>query len=148
MKSTKISSILVLFWGLMVFQSELVRATPIGTVITYPGRLTDNNKPAYGLYDFQFKLYGSNDPCPGAHSGSTIDINDNDLIEVNLEMNLDFGSGIFTCESCWWEIMVRPGERNSILPKNVRTWCARRKLSFFYGKKGGSNYVVETEKNC
>jgi hypothetical protein len=79
----------------------------MGTVFTYQGRLIDANGPADGLYDFQFKLFDAN--VAGTQQGSTIDINDLDVIDGHFVIELDFGSGIFDGAARWLDIGVRPG---------------------------------------
>jgi hypothetical protein len=104
MKTARILAILVL--GLMVCLAEVSEGTPMGTAFTYQGRLMDKNKPADGLYGFQFKIYDSNDPCTGAQLGSTIDINDLETIDGHFIVELDFGSGIFDGNAVWLETRV------------------------------------------
>ena len=81
----------------------------IGTAFTYQGRLLDVNSPADGLYDLQFKLYDNLDPVFAAQQGSTIDINDLDLIDGYFTVELDFGSDVFAGDARWLQIGVRPG---------------------------------------
>jgi hypothetical protein len=81
---------------------------PMGTAITYQGRLLDAGSPADGLYDFEFKLYPA--PNGGIHEGNTIDINDVDVIDGQFVVELDFGSDVFAGDARWLEIGVRPGE--------------------------------------
>jgi len=83
---------------------------PMGTALTYQGRLIDANAPADGLYDFEFKLF--NDPCTGTQQGSTIDVNDLDVIDGYFTVELDFGSDVFDGDARWLDISVRPGDVN------------------------------------
>lgn len=106
MKTARMLTICVLAFGLVVFPAKLAGAEPMGTAFTYQGRLIDKNKPADGLYDFQFKLYDSNDPCTGVQLGSPIDINDLDVIDGHFIVELDFGSGIFDGNAVWLETRV------------------------------------------
>ncbi len=106
MKTTKILAIVILALGLMACQAKVSEAAPLGTAFTYQGRLMDKNKPADGLYDFQFKLYDSNDPCTGTQLASPIDINDLDVIDGHFVVELDFGSGIFDGNAVWLETRV------------------------------------------
>ncbi len=100
-------AILVFALGLMVCPPELARAATMGTVFTYQGRLLDANDAADGLYDFEFKLF--DDPCTGTQQGSTIDVNDLDVIDGYFTVELDFGS-VFNGDVRWLEIAVRPGD--------------------------------------
>lgn len=104
MKNEKMLTILVL--GLMVCFAQVSQAAPMGTAITYQGRLMDKNRPADGLYDFQFKLYDSNDPCTGIQLGNPIDTNDVEVIDGHFLVELDFGSGIFDGNAVWLETRV------------------------------------------
>jgi hypothetical protein len=102
--------------GLMVCAVSVGNAAPMGTAWTYQGRLMDINSPADGPYDFEFKLF--DDPCTSKQIGSTIDINDLDVIDGYFTTILDFGSDVFNGYARWLEISVRPGnstERPTIL---------------------------------
>jgi hypothetical protein len=78
----------------------------MGTTWTYQGRLLDANGPADGLYDFEFKLYDSND----VQQGSEVDINDLDVIDGYFIVELDFGSVVFDGAARWLDIGVRSGD--------------------------------------
>ncbi|MHC4489180.1 MAG: tail fiber domain-containing protein [Planctomycetota bacterium] len=110
MRSKIIFIIVVL--GLMVSLAMDGEAAPMGTAFTYQGRLIDANKPADGLYDFEFKLF--DDPCTGTQQGSTVDVNDLDVIDGYFTVELDFGSSVFDGNSIWLEILVRPGDSNDV----------------------------------
>ena len=127
MKTTKILTILVVVLSLMVCQVQLAEATPMGTAFTYQGRLLDANQPADGLYDFQFRLY--NDPCTGNQQGSTVDVNDLDVIDGYFTVELDFGSdpNIFNGDARWLEIDVRIGDSND--PNAYSTLIPRQELT-------------------
>jgi len=88
----------------------LAWSAPMGTAFTYQGRLIDANNPADGLYDFQFKLYDAN--IVGAQKGSTLKVDQLDVIDGYFTMALDFGSGVFDGNDRWLEIGVRAGELN------------------------------------
>lgn len=85
-------------------------ADPLGTAFMYQGRLVDANQSADGLYDFEFKVYDAN--VAGTQKGSTIDVNECDVIDGYFTVSLNFGSGIFDGNDRWLEIGVRPGEPN------------------------------------
>ncbi|MHC4460715.1 MAG: tail fiber domain-containing protein [Planctomycetota bacterium] len=104
MKSSKMLTILVLALGLVVCTANVSEAAPMGTAFTYQSRLIDANAPAEGLYDFQLKLYDN--PADGNQFGSTIDINDLDVIEGFFTVYLDFGPDIFTGSARWLETTV------------------------------------------
>jgi hypothetical protein len=111
MRSTKMCRILVVAMGLMFLMGGPVEAI-MGTVFTYQGRLMDANSPAEGIYDFQFSLYNTNDPCVGNQEGNTVDINDLDVINGYFTAELDFGSDLFDGDRIWLGIAVRPGDSN------------------------------------
>jgi len=106
-KTTKIWAILMFVLGLMFSQADVIKAVPMGTGFTYQGRLIDANVPADGLYDLQFKLYDAN--VGGTQKGSTIDVNELDVIDGQFTVLLDFGSNVFDGGAVWLEIGVRPG---------------------------------------
>ncbi len=111
MKTTKkMLTILVLALGLMVCSVKVSKAAPMGTAFTYQGRLIDANSAADGLYDFAFRLYDAN--TAGSQKGSTIDINELDVIDGYFTVELDFGSGVFDGNAIWLAIGVRPGVEN------------------------------------
>ena len=83
-------------------------AAPMGTAFTYQGRLMDANSPAEGLYDFEFELY--DDPDAGSQQGSTVDVNDLDVIDGYFTVKLDFGVEVFHGDDVWLHVGVRPGE--------------------------------------
>ena len=82
----------------------------MGTAFSYQGRLMDDNEAADGIYDFEFKLYDY--ISGGSQLGSTIDINDLDVIDGHFAVDLDFGSGIFDGNAVWLETTVAQGDGN------------------------------------
>lgn len=110
MRSGKICTILIVTSVLGL--AALGRAAPVGTAITYQGRLIDANRPADGLYDFEFLLF--DDPDAGSLYGSPIDVNDLDVIDGYFTVELDFGSGIFNGDARWLQVVVRPGDSNDV----------------------------------
>lgn len=76
-----------------------------GTAFTYQGRLTDNNGPANGIYDFTFTLYGSQSGGSAVSGSAT-----NAAVFVTngvFTARLDFGAAAFTGPDRWLEIGVR-----------------------------------------
>ena len=100
---------------------------PIGTAFTYQGQLLDKNKPAKGLYDFQFKLFEHFDPNLGSQQGRTIDINDLDVINGYIGVELDYGSDVFSGDARWLEVCVRPGDSSD--PNDFVTLRPRKELT-------------------
>ncbi|MHC4458351.1 MAG: hypothetical protein ACYS0I_14940 [Planctomycetota bacterium] len=117
---------------------------PMGTAFTYQGQLLDKNKPADGLYDFQFKVFEHFDPNLGSQQGSTIDINDLDVIDGHVIVELDFGSNVFSGDARWLEISVRPGSSND--PNAFVTLSPRQELTpvpyTTYAKTAGAVQAV------
>jgi hypothetical protein len=117
---------------------------PMGTAFTYQGQLLDKNKPADGLYDFQFKVFEHFDPNLGSQQGSTIDINDLDVIDGHVIVELDFGSNVFSGDARWLEIGVRPGGSND--PNAFVTLSPRQGLTpvpyTTYAKTAGAVQAV------
>jgi photosystem II stability/assembly factor-like uncharacterized protein len=107
MKKAKMTATMVLALCLMVWLATKSEAEPMGTAWTYQGRLMDDNNPGEGVYDFQFKLF--DDPYTGTQQGSTVDVNDLDVIDGYFTVELDFGSDVFDSDAYWLEIDVRPG---------------------------------------
>jgi hypothetical protein len=97
----------------------------MGTAFTYQGRLIDANKPADGLYDLQCKLYDAN--VGGTQKGSTIDVNELDVIDGLFTVLLDFGSGVFDGNTVWLEIGVRAGELKD--PNTYTTLSPRQEIT-------------------
>jgi len=112
MKSAKMSTIVVLALGLVVWLVPKVEAEPMGTAWTYQGRLIDSNSTADGEYDFQFKLYDDPNVILGNQVGSDVNIPDLDVIDGQFTVELDFGSDVFDGNAVWLEIGVRPGDQN------------------------------------
>ena len=112
MKATKMLAILVLALAVMVWLANVSKAVSMGTAWTYQGRLIDANDTADGEYDFQFKLFDDANTVTGNQLGTTIDINDLDVIDGYFTVELDFGSDAFDGDARWLEILVRPGDSN------------------------------------
>jgi len=82
-------------------------AVPLGTAITYQGRLADGGIAANGAYDLQFSLY--NAETGGTQVGSPVSKGDVPVSEGYFTVQLDFGAGVFDREARWLELAVRPG---------------------------------------
>ncbi len=114
MKSKEIATVVVVALGLTAWLVGPTEAVAMGTVFTYQGWLMDANAPADGTYDFQFRLYNTNDPCLGNQQGSTFEINDLDVINGYFTVELDFGSDVFDGDRLWLGITVRLGDSNDV----------------------------------
>jgi len=97
--------------GLMVWMAGPAESMT-DTVWTYQGRLMDSDAPADGTYDFEFRLYNTNDPCVVNQQGNTVEVNDLDVISGYFTAELDFGSDVFDGDRVWLGISVRPGDSN------------------------------------
>ena len=97
---------------------------PMGTAFTYQGGLLDEGSPAEGLYDFEFSLFNAN---VAGTQGSTIDINDIDVIDGSFTVELDFGSDVFNGDARWLQVGVRPGGSND--PNAFVTLSPRTELT-------------------
>jgi len=106
MKGTKILTKIVLAMVLAICLAQLAWAAPMGTAYTYQGRLIEGDEAGDGLYDLTFSLF--DDPCTGTQQGSTVIMDDLDVIDGYFTVDLDFG-GVFDGHARWLEIAVRPG---------------------------------------
>ena len=69
-----------------------IKSEFMGTTFTYQGQLYDTDSPASGTYDFQFSMYNS----LLIQEGSTLNVDDIDVIDGHFTVELDFGSDMFT----------------------------------------------------
>jgi len=117
---TRISTVGV-FWLLCLCQ--FVSAAPARSAFSYQGRLLDANSPANGRYDLRFDLFTSE--TGGISCALTVT---NFAVAVSngvFTTTLDFGLSVFTGESCWLEIGVRPADGTSgfstLVPRQLLT---------------------------
>jgi N-acetylneuraminic acid mutarotase len=113
MSAGRILAILAMGLGVFVCVVEPSEAEPMGTAFTYQGRLMNANKPADGLYDFQFKLYDDANTITGNQVGGDVNKPGVNVIEGYFTVELDFGS-VFTGEERWLEIGVRDSDSNDV----------------------------------
>lgn len=83
------------------------QAAALGTAFTYQGRLTDNDAPAGGTYDFEFKLYDA--LSDGTQVGSTVTQESVAVTEGVFTVQLDFGASAFGGDARYLEVGVRAG---------------------------------------
>lgn len=111
-KTVLVFAILVLMFVGVVAISQARGVTDqtesLGTAFTYQGYLKDGDVPADGAYDFQFKLYDA--PTGGNQLGSTVSVEDADVMGGVFTLLLDFGGDVFTGVDLYLEIGVRPGD--------------------------------------
>jgi hypothetical protein len=122
-KHTDTSKILIALAAVLCFGSVGL-SEPIGTAFTYQGQLIDNNQPANGLYNFQFKLFDANNG--GNQVGGSINKPETQVNNGSFVAELDFGH-VFDGNSHWLEIGVRPGEQND--PNIYTTLNPRQKVT-------------------
>ena len=98
------------FWTILLLcliaPLGLCKAGSIGTAFTYQGRLIDNNQPANGLYDLQFRLFDST--SNGNQIGGDVNAPETPVNDGYFTVELDFGN-VFDGNDRWLEIGVRPG---------------------------------------
>jgi hypothetical protein len=159
MKRKTILSILVLALVFVICKPANVSAASIGTAFTYQGRLIDANKAAYGLYDFQFKLFDAN--SSGNELGANVNLPEVNVIDGYFTVALDFGS-VFDGNERWLEIGVRPGYLSDpnvytiLIPRQkvTPTPYALQTRGIFVGNTGnvgigttGPNYKLDVNGN-
>lgn len=83
----------------------VAHAVPLGTTITYQGKLEDNGAPANGLYDFEFRLFDA--LSGGLQSGPVVTASDIPVENGVFSVPLNFGA--FNAEARWLAISVREG---------------------------------------
>lgn len=93
-------------------------ASPLGTEITYQGRLNDGGAPANGDYDFVFQLFDAE--TNGNQVGDLVLIEDWPVVDGLFTIPVDFGASAFGGEQRWIDIMVRPGAGGAHTPLTPR----------------------------
>jgi hypothetical protein len=96
----------ILFLALLL-GNPLLQAEPLGTAISYQGRLDDKGEPANGQYSFRFRLLA--DPDGVTQIGPLVDIPSKTISGGLLNASLDFGASAFGDAARWLEISVKPG---------------------------------------
>ena len=107
MNNKKTFKILTVLFVVVLCCGPVGLADPLGTAFTYQGRLIDNEQPAAGLYDLQFKLYDAE--SAGSQVGDDANTPGVDVSDGYFTVELDFGN-VFDGNNRWLEIGVRPGE--------------------------------------
>ncbi len=88
-------------------QAPVAPLAPVGTAITYQGRLQDSGAPANGAYDFIFAVYDAS--AAGAQVGISASLGDVAVTGGLFTVKLNFGTGVFGGGQRWLEVSVRPG---------------------------------------
>jgi len=124
MNQTKIFKILLALFAVVLCFGPVGLAGPVGTAFTYQGRLIDNNQPADGLYDLQFKLFDAS--SDGNQLWGDVNTPEVDVIDGYFTAELDFGS-VFDANNRWLEIGVRPGIQSD--PNAYTALTPRQKIT-------------------
>jgi len=95
-----VAVMVLVFWGPPYGQQAL------GTTFTYQGHLLDGGAPADGLHDLRFQLFDA--VAGGTQVGSTLCVDDVEVVEGLFTVQLDFGQQFATPDERHLEIHVRP----------------------------------------
>lgn len=107
----RLNLIIVVVLAVVVCLAGVGQGDPLGSAFTYQGRLNDAGDPAEGLYDFEFSLYDDPNVAIGSQIGSTLTVDDIDVVDGYFTVQLDFTdeSNIFNGDARWLEVAVRAG---------------------------------------
>ncbi|UCF42273.1 MAG: tail fiber domain-containing protein [Planctomycetota bacterium] len=113
MKSAGMLTILVLALGLVLCRARVSEAQPMGSAFSYQGHLYDANRPANGLYDFQFKLYDDANVIEANQVGNDVNKLNIDVSDAFFWVDLNFGNTVwYDGTKRWLETSVRPSPVN------------------------------------
>jgi hypothetical protein len=98
---------LLLTLAALLLAGAAADAAPLGTAISYQGRLDDSGNPANGTYSFRYRLLG--DAAGTTQIGPVVDSPNQAITDGLLNAPLDFGATAFTGEARWLEISVKQG---------------------------------------
>lgn len=95
----------------------------VGTLFTYQGSLHQGDVPVNSPHEMRFILYDSD--AGGSQVGATVALPDVPVVNGVFTAPIDFGSGIFTGQSLWLEVAVRPtgsaGAFTTLSPRQALT---------------------------
>jgi hypothetical protein len=117
MKSHRLT-IIVLATALPALLAGNIVAAPLGTAISYSGRLQQSGNPANGSYDLKFALFDA--PTNGTQFSLTLT---NPAVTISnglFSALLDFGAGAFNGDARWLEIGVRTNGATSFVTLDPR----------------------------
>ncbi|MGC9451841.1 MAG: hypothetical protein ACP5I4_10370 [Oceanipulchritudo sp.] len=119
-------------------------AAAIGTAFSYQGQLLDNDEPASGTYDFQFKLYDAE--TGGTQWGSTVTVPGKTVENGLFTAVLDFGYQ-YLGDPRWLQIEVRAsGEPSySVLEPRQRLFPTPAAL---FAQEAQAAYTAESAANA
>lgn len=115
-------------------------ATAQSTAFTYQGRLTDNNQPANGIYDFEFKLFDA--LTGGAQQGATRQLLNVAVTNGTFTVLLDFGTGAFPGADRFLEIGVRPAGSPTFTPLAPRQQITMTPYALYSASTGFSDFAT------
>src|SRR5689334_1353075 len=91
--------------AVMWFTLSAVLASAQTTSFAYAGTLNDNGSPAFGNYDFEFKLFDT--LSAGTQQGATLQRLNVTVTNGAYTVTLDFGAAVFTGADRFLEISYR-----------------------------------------
>jgi N-acetylneuraminic acid mutarotase len=94
-----------LFLVLSLLSAALILAAPVGTALSYQGRLNESGQPANGIYDLRFAIYDA--AVGGNQMGGLLTNSPVAVSNGFFAVTLDFGEGVFSGEEVWLEIGAR-----------------------------------------
>ena len=137
----------IVFLVVMLFCAGISAQT---TAFTYQGSMQNSGTPAYGNFDFEFKLFDA--VSSGAQQGSTIQRLNVAVANGIFTVNLDFGAGTLSGADRFLEIGVRvngnPGGFQQLLPRQPLAsspYSVRSLNSTELGGVAANQYVVTTD---
>jgi len=143
MKAGKMKSFLSTAVAAVLAGGSSLSAAPLGTALTYQGRLKLSGNPLNATADFQFSLWdgpgSGSPPSGGTQIGATHAVNNvtvaGGLFTVQLNAGGQFGPTAFNGDARWLQIAVRSpasngafttlGPRQAIAPTPYATFAAR-----------------------
>ena len=109
-RRTLASALLLILAGVLTHLSVAreAGAEALGTAISYQGHLTDNGSPVNGSFDFRFAVFDAS--LAGSRLGRQLIAEDLFVRRGLFSLALDFGPGVFSGDSRWLELEIRPGD--------------------------------------
>lgn len=89
----------------LVFITPQLQAQPVDNTISYQGRLDIAGMPADGFFDFEAVIFDS--LASGNQVSPILTLNNVEVVEGLVNLNLDFGEGVFNGEQRFLELRVR-----------------------------------------
>ena len=120
-----------------------IGVTPVlaqSTAFTYQGRLTDNNQPANGIYDFEFKLFDA--VTGGTQDGTARQVLSVEVTNGVFTVLVDFGAGAFPGADRYLEIGVRPSGSLTFTTLTPRQQITVTPYALFSGATGFADFAT------